>query len=161
MIRAKRLGGYLMEAGLLSNDQVTVALNDQRATGMRFGEVVVARGWLKEQTVEWVMEKVVLPERSSVETHQKKLMNRQAIKQRQVAQKLADNEVPASSQSRAVARIPAPPTHTSQSPTMTQSSTVQQDREHDPQSGFNRREAPISKPLPSVKSNDGDVNWVG
>ncbi len=33
----KRLGGYLVEAGLLTPAQVDVALNDQKLTGMRFG----------------------------------------------------------------------------------------------------------------------------
>lgn len=61
----KRLGSYLVDAGLLTDDQVRVVLNDQQITGMRFGEVLVARGWLKEQTIEWVMNKVVLPERKA------------------------------------------------------------------------------------------------
>lgn len=59
----KRLGSYLLEAGLLTADQITVVLNDQQATGMRFGDIVVARGWLKEQTIEWIVTKVVEPER--------------------------------------------------------------------------------------------------
>ncbi len=58
------LGDYLIEAGLLTDAQVGVALADQAVTAMRFGEVVVARGWLKEQTVEFIMQKVVLPERA-------------------------------------------------------------------------------------------------
>jgi hypothetical protein len=59
----KPLGGHLMDAGLLTLDQVNVALVDQSATGMRFGEVLVIRGWLKEQTVEWVVNKVAEAER--------------------------------------------------------------------------------------------------
>lgn len=60
--KVKRLGSHLVDAGLITEDQVKVALNDQKITGMRFGEILVARGWLKEQTIEWVMEKVVIPE---------------------------------------------------------------------------------------------------
>jgi hypothetical protein len=58
------LGAYLVEAGLLTDAQVGVALADQSITSIRFGEIVVARGWLKEQTIEFIMNKVVLPERS-------------------------------------------------------------------------------------------------
>ncbi|SRR5579883_640445 len=58
----KRLGGYLVEAGLLTPAQVDVALNDQKLTGMRFGEILAARGWVKQQTIEYLMHKVVMPE---------------------------------------------------------------------------------------------------
>lgn len=62
----KPLGAYLVEAGLLSDAQVTVALTDQNLTSMSFGEIVVTRGWVKEQTIEYLMQKVILPERKSV-----------------------------------------------------------------------------------------------
>lgn len=62
--RTKRIGGYLVEAGLLTPAQVDVALNDQKKTGLRFGEILAARGWVKQETVEYFMEKVVLPERT-------------------------------------------------------------------------------------------------
>lgn len=60
------LGDYLVEAGLLSPAQVHVALNDQCMTGLRFGEILVKRGWVKEQTVEYFMHKVVEPERAQL-----------------------------------------------------------------------------------------------
>ncbi len=62
----KRLGGYLVEAGLLTPAQIDVALNDQKLTGMRFGEILAARGWVKQQTIEYLMHKVVLPEQKDV-----------------------------------------------------------------------------------------------
>jgi hypothetical protein len=62
----KPLGAYLVEAGLLSDAQVTVALTDQDLTSMSFGEIVVTRGWVKEQTIEYLMQKVIIPERKSV-----------------------------------------------------------------------------------------------
>lgn len=62
----KRLGGYLVEAGLLTPAQIDVALNDQKLTGMRFGEILAARGWVKQQTIEYLMHKVVLPEQKEV-----------------------------------------------------------------------------------------------
>lgn len=63
----KRLGGYLVEAGLLTPAQVDVALNDQKLTGMRFGEILAARGWVKQQTIEYLMQKVVLPEQQTLD----------------------------------------------------------------------------------------------
>ena len=61
--QSKPLGEYLIEAGLLTEAQVYVALNDQQMTGMRFGDILATRGWVKEQTIEYLMEKVVVPER--------------------------------------------------------------------------------------------------
>lgn len=58
------IGTYLVEAGLLTDAQVGVALADQNVTALPFGEIVVARGWVKEQTVEFIMERVIKPERS-------------------------------------------------------------------------------------------------
>lgn len=63
LVPRKRLGGYLVEAGLLTPAQVDVALNDQKITGMRFGEILAARGWVKQQTIEYLMNKVILPDR--------------------------------------------------------------------------------------------------
>lgn len=65
--RGKRLGGYLVEAGLLTPAQIDVALNDQKNSGMRFGEVLAARGWVKQQTIEYLMQKVILPEQRALE----------------------------------------------------------------------------------------------
>ncbi|MEO0375383.1 MAG: hypothetical protein AAF329_12320 [Cyanobacteria bacterium P01_A01_bin.17] len=59
----KRLGNYLMEAGLLTESQINVALADQEITGMRLGEALVRRGWVKEETIEYLMKKVIIPER--------------------------------------------------------------------------------------------------
>jgi hypothetical protein len=60
----KRLGDYLIEAGLLTTSQVEVALSDQVTTQLRFGEVLIRRGWIKEETIEYLMQKVILPERT-------------------------------------------------------------------------------------------------
>ncbi len=63
----KRLGHYLVDAGLISPAQVDVILKDQVETGMRFGEILVTRGWLKAQTIEFMMENVVVPQRAAVQ----------------------------------------------------------------------------------------------
>jgi len=65
-IGLKPLGQYLVEAGLLAPAQVTVALNDQSVTGLRFGEILSKRGWVREQTIEYFMDKVIEPERRSL-----------------------------------------------------------------------------------------------
>lgn len=59
----KRLGNYLVEAELVTPAQIEVALADQRATGARLGDILVARGWLRRGTIEFIMERVVLPDR--------------------------------------------------------------------------------------------------
>ncbi len=62
----RRLGSYLLEAGLISKAQIEVVLNDQQnMCEMRFGEVLVARGWVKPETIDFVMRHVVEPERAS------------------------------------------------------------------------------------------------
>lgn len=59
----KRLGTYLIEAGLLSSDHLELALDEQQRTDKRLGEVIADRGWVNQKTIEYLMEKVVLPER--------------------------------------------------------------------------------------------------
>lgn len=142
----KRLGTYLVDAGLLTPDQIKVILNDQQATGMRFGEIVAARGWLKEQTIEWIVQKVVEPERQQ----QKSLRSAQANSSTQPAQ-----PVPRPQSLHVLqAAVRAP-----DDPSLSQTSAEQ--TAAGAKKSSIRREAPISKPLPPVKSTDGDVNWVG
>lgn len=74
MAGRKRLGSYLVEAGLINRAQVDVALNDQQATGMKFGEVLVARGWVKQQTVDYLMKKVVEPERAALKPQPRQVL---------------------------------------------------------------------------------------
>ncbi|MGF1491816.1 MAG: hypothetical protein ACFBSC_05045 [Microcoleaceae cyanobacterium] len=59
----KPLGAYLIEAGLLTPDQLTQALSDQQKNSLRLGEIVAQQGWVNQQTVEYIMEKLVVPER--------------------------------------------------------------------------------------------------
>ncbi|MEB3293423.1 MAG: hypothetical protein VKJ24_09695 [Synechococcales bacterium] len=57
------IGSYLVEAGLITPAQVDVALTDQQfMDGMRFGEVLVARGWIKQQTLDFLINRVIAPE---------------------------------------------------------------------------------------------------
>jgi hypothetical protein len=82
---SKRMGGYLVDAGLLTKAQVDVTLCDQQATGMRFGDIIVERGWITRKTIEYISDKVIELEReigeplnlqvvkASVRVHQKHL----------------------------------------------------------------------------------------
>lgn len=131
----KRLGGYLVEAGLLTPAQVDVALNDQKITGMRFGEILAARGWVKQQTIEYLMQKVVVPEQQAQEpTHA------QASPQ---ANSNGRSPLETTRENGAISQ-PTEPTKTTDSGKQAI-----------------RRDVPISKPLPSVNSDGSDVSWVG
>lgn len=142
--KPKQIGTYLTDAGLLTADQIQVILNDQTATGMRFGDIAVARGWIKEQTIEWIMTKVVEPERRAIQT----VLARKA----ETARK-----------SQPPIQPPAKPTTKSTQPTSPPTQPSAQKSESPSQSTkpFVRRDAPIAKPLPPVNSSDSDVNWVG
>jgi hypothetical protein len=159
-VKPKRIGGYLIDAGLLTLDQVNVVLNDQRATGMRFGEILVARGWLKEQTIEWVMEKVVIPEKKAFQRKQEQTtVNQERTIHQQRPSGAAAQDKKASSKPPQASTAPSHPSQTTIPGNIIQDTHSSQS--HITGSAFVRREVPIAKPLPPVKSPDGDVNWVG
>jgi hypothetical protein len=144
----KRIGSYLVDAGLLTMDQINVALNDQQATGMRFGEIVVARGWLKEQTLEWIVEKVVEPERETFKQREQQTPGQQNQAQ----------------QFQSIRQAGANPSATAKAPLKAAETTAQvtaSGRNPSTDKSYGRRELPISKPLPSVNSSDSEVTWVG
>ncbi len=156
----KQIGGYLVEAGLLTHDQINVALNDQQATGMRFGEIIVARGWLKEQTVEWIVTKVIEPERQTVNSQPAGSSADSARTKRQVMAQVAAPSSPVQP-SQPAGRPPVRPSQSQPSSAEPQVAARITEAERMAQRAAVRREAPIAKPLPSVGSPDGDVNWVG
>ncbi|MEM9136156.1 MAG: hypothetical protein AAGB01_02225 [Cyanobacteria bacterium P01_F01_bin.42] len=59
----KFIGEYLVEAGLLTETQLGIALADQRQSSMLLGEIVATRGWVKPKTIEYFVEKIIEPER--------------------------------------------------------------------------------------------------
>lgn len=65
--KEKPIGVYLVEAGLITPVQVKLALDEQKVAPRRLGEILAARGWVKSPTIEYLMKKVVLPERRKVE----------------------------------------------------------------------------------------------
>ena len=60
----KTLGRYLVEADLVTEAQIQVVLADQGSIGLRLGEALVNRGWINETTLQYLIQKVVLPERA-------------------------------------------------------------------------------------------------
>lgn len=156
----KRIGGYLVEAGLLTHDQINVVLNDQQATGMRFGEIIVARGWLKEQTVEWIVTKVIEPERQLPEPAAPARSN-----PAQFSRATSNRSVASPAEVQPAARIAhSTPAKTTAQPTVPPAvppTVPSTEVERVAQKAIVRRDAPIAKPLPSVGPRDGDVNWVG
>ena len=64
-VRSKLLGAYLIEAGAITPEQLEIALKKQSHSGKRLGTIVVDYGWVKEQTLEYLIEKIVLPSRTA------------------------------------------------------------------------------------------------
>jgi N-acetylglucosaminyldiphosphoundecaprenol N-acetyl-beta-D-mannosaminyltransferase len=52
------LGQYLKKAALLNDDQIRRILNYQRKTGMKFGEIAVLKGWVKQETIDCFLDTV-------------------------------------------------------------------------------------------------------
>jgi hypothetical protein len=147
----KQIGSYLIDAGLLTPAQINVALIDQQATGMRFGEIIVARGWLKEQTIEWIMLKVVEPERRAL---------MQPTQMEAPASDKTDIQSPQSRQTQPKQMVlhstrPNPASLKPPRPIPPDLPTTPSTK------SYVRREVPISKPLPSVGASGEDVPWVG
>ena len=49
------IGYYLQQAKLLTEEQVQEILEEQRQVNMRFGELAVQKGWVKQQTLDTVL----------------------------------------------------------------------------------------------------------
>ncbi|WP_299406756.1 hypothetical protein [Acaryochloris sp. IP29b_bin.148] len=89
---SKRIGGYLVDAGLLSPAQVEVVLLDQELMGMRFGEVLVTRGWLKSQTIEFLFQNVILPQRTVAQKAANTVSPSQSSSQRHMQERVNKRE---------------------------------------------------------------------
>ena len=63
--KIKPLGEYLLEAGLLTPDRLKIALDKQKNTSLRLGELLSSLGWVSQETIEYLVEKVVLPQRQA------------------------------------------------------------------------------------------------
>ena len=56
--KKKPLGQLLNEAGLISAQQIEIALRDQivNNTGSKIGEIFASRGWIRQQTADFFVE---------------------------------------------------------------------------------------------------------
>ncbi|MBE9028463.1 WecB/TagA/CpsF family glycosyltransferase [filamentous cyanobacterium LEGE 11480] len=54
----RKFGEYLVEAGLVTEDDVQAALAEQQLTGMRLGSILAGRGLIGQQTVDFLVEQV-------------------------------------------------------------------------------------------------------
>jgi hypothetical protein len=53
VMTTRPLGEVLQQAALISAAQVQVALEDQKYTGLRIGEILALRGWVKQETADF------------------------------------------------------------------------------------------------------------
>lgn len=54
------IGNILFKAGLLSEKEIQDILQEQRQTGLRFGEIVILKGLIQEETVKFFIENFAL-----------------------------------------------------------------------------------------------------
>jgi thioredoxin reductase len=59
--RDKRLGTYLLEAGLVTSEQLDIALKEQKDNPLLLGHLLSKKGWVNQQTIEYLIENVILP----------------------------------------------------------------------------------------------------
>jgi hypothetical protein len=52
------LGQYLQSAGLLDEQQIDVLLKEQWQTGVRIGSLAVLKGWLKQDTLNFLLKHI-------------------------------------------------------------------------------------------------------
>ena len=53
ILSKKPLGQMLIEAGLISISQIELALQEQQQNNLRIGEILVAHGWIRQNTIDF------------------------------------------------------------------------------------------------------------
>lgn len=72
----RKLGYYFIEAGLITSDQVDEALIEQRTNpDMRLGEILVERGWIKQNTLDYFVKKIIEPDSTQTKKNQEQEQN--------------------------------------------------------------------------------------
>lgn len=56
----KPIGQYLKQAGLLTDRQIQIILEEQKRTESKFGELAIAKKWLKQATVDFFLHYLVI-----------------------------------------------------------------------------------------------------
>ena len=61
----KLFGSYFLEAGILSNEQLQEALQEQKNKHpyKKIGEILLLRGWIQQNTLNYFVKKIIQPER--------------------------------------------------------------------------------------------------
>ena len=72
--KQKCLGQYLVEAGLITSEQLETELNEQNSSGRLLEEILKMYG-CEQQTIEFFMEKIVLPQRLPLNRKQSDINN--------------------------------------------------------------------------------------
>ena len=60
--RQKPLGNYLIEAGLITEDNLFQALQEQTVTQEKIGNILVNKGYVNQTTVDYFVDKIIKPE---------------------------------------------------------------------------------------------------
>ncbi|RUR83400.1 hypothetical protein ACF3DV_15570 [Chlorogloeopsis fritschii PCC 9212] len=68
--KQKILGECLINAGLITSEQLTTALYEQIFTGKQLQEILIVHGWVEQQTIEFLMDNVVFPNLSIFDNKQ-------------------------------------------------------------------------------------------
>ena len=72
LVQPRPIGSHLLDAGLLTSEQLEAALAEQEIqASIRLGEVLKNRGWVKERTIQFMLDNVInnSSDRQELETH--------------------------------------------------------------------------------------------
>jgi len=72
----KRLLVYLLESGLVTDGQLQVLQYDREMTGRCFSEILIDRGWVRKQTLDFLIDRVIIPEQRAKRNHSNYAPNR-------------------------------------------------------------------------------------
>ena len=61
----KPMGQYLVEAELITSEQLQEALDQQKTIAIPLGQILSIKGWVKQGTLEFLMDRVIAPERQA------------------------------------------------------------------------------------------------
>jgi hypothetical protein len=59
----KPIGSYLVEAALIKTEQLQEALSQQKTHSIPIGEILASNGWVRQETIEYLMERIICVER--------------------------------------------------------------------------------------------------
>ena len=62
--KTQPLGYYLQEASLIDSEQIEILLEEQKQTKLLLGKLIVEKGWLKEKTIKFFLQYLVLTPKS-------------------------------------------------------------------------------------------------